>query len=230
MNLSQIETELAALRNKHSQAAGQLALLQSQKTTKAAELSSAQIDITTWTQVQTLFGKVSEFARKQLVTKIEQTVSAAMEAVFGEGMRFEVLIGTKGNQPTAEWQVVSTYGAYTVQTDPQDANGGGVVDVISLALRLSLLELARPKPEGPLILDEPGKMISTQFAPAVAHFLKRYAETTGRQIIMVTHNGELAEVADVTVRVEKRNGESFVVQAGSIEPVTHNKKGVSGNG
>ena len=47
MNLSQIETELAALRNKHSQAAGQLALLQSQKTTKAAELSSAQIDITT---------------------------------------------------------------------------------------------------------------------------------------------------------------------------------------
>ena len=210
MNLPQIESELAVLRNKHSQAAGQLALLQSQKEAKQIELTSAQTDIATWTQVQALFTKVSDFARKQLVQRITETVSAALEAVFGEGMRFEILIGQKSNQPTAEWQVVSTYGAYTVQTDPQDANGGGVVDVISLALRLSLLELARPKPEGPLILDEPGKMISQQFAPAVAMFLKKYAETTGRQIIMVTHNGELAGAADVTVRVEKKGGESVV--------------------
>lgn len=102
------------------------------------------------------------------------------------------------------------YGDTSVAGDPESSRGGGVSDVVSLALRLALLELSRPRVEGPVLLDEVGKHISAQYAPNVAQFLKQYAEKTGRQIVLVTHMNALAEVANVSYRVSQENGVSEV--------------------
>ena len=59
-------------------------------------------------------------------------------------------------------------------------------------------------------LDEPGKMISAEYLPNVAEFLKQYLKKTGRQGIMITHHEPLAEVADVSYRVQQVNGISEV--------------------
>jgi DNA repair exonuclease SbcCD ATPase subunit len=97
-----------------------------------------------------------------------------------------------------------------VETAPQDARGGGVVDVISLALRLALLEAFRPPVGGPVILDEPAKHVSEEFAPQVAQFLKSFSQSLGRQVIMVSHNQHLADSADVAYLVEMAQGRSSV--------------------
>ncbi|HHV03455.1 MAG TPA: hypothetical protein GXX64_06045, partial [Bacteroidales bacterium] len=60
------------------------------------------------------------------------------------------------------------------------------------------------------LFDEPGKMISREYLPNVAEFLKQYAAKTGRQIIMVTHHEVLADVADVGYVVKQDNGVSEV--------------------
>lgn len=211
--LSKIELALTSLRNQYNQAAGQLALLEKQKSEKEAALVRAREDIAVWEQVQVLFTKTSEYAREQLKTRIEETVTAALLAVFGEGYVFKINMRQVGGQPAAEWQVISRYGEAEVAAGPEDARGGGIVDIVSLALRLSLLELARPKPGGPVILDEPAKMVSAEYLPNVAEFLKQYAARTGRQIILVTHAEPLAEVADVGYRVTQRSGVSEVSRA-----------------
>lgn len=215
-----LEPKLAALRNRHSQAQGQRDLLVAQRREKESELSAARQDIELWRDVQVLLSKASEFARQQLKTRIEQTVTAALAAIFNDStMRFEIEMGNIGGRPSADWRVVSCYGdigsenQVSVVASPEDAKGGGVTDVVSLALRLALLELSRPRVEGPVLLDEPGKMISKEYLPNVAEFLKQYAAKTGRQIIMVTHHDVLADVADVGYKVKQENGLSEVAKS-----------------
>lgn len=219
-----LEPKLAALRNRHSQAQGQRDLLVALRREKEQQLTQARADIELWRQVQVLLGKASEFAREQLKQRIEQTVTAALAAIFNDSsMKFEIEMGNIGGRPAADWRVVSCYGvpakagdedimvnAYTVTASPEDAKGGGVTDVVSLALRLALLELSRPRPGGPMLFDEPGKMISREYLPNVAEFLKQYAAKTGRQIIMVTHHDVLTDVADVGFKVSQVNGVSEV--------------------
>ncbi|MGE5592371.1 MAG: hypothetical protein ACM3X3_01645 [Betaproteobacteria bacterium] len=213
--IATIEFRLSEMRSKYEQGRGQLELLQRQQAEKESALTVARHDLEIWRQVQILFAKSSEFAREQLKRRIEETVTAALQAVFmDDSLRFQVAIRTLGNQPAADWEVVSRYGDTEIANSPEDARGGGIVDVVSIALRLAMMELSRPKPGGPVILDEPGKHVSAEYAPNLAFFLRSYAEKTGRQIIMVTHNEALAEVADKAFRVTKNaEGVSGVAQA-----------------
>lgn len=185
-------------------------LLQKQLSDKEALLLKVKADIATWEQVQTLFTKVSDFAREQIKSRIEATVTAALTAVFGEGYTFKINMRTVGGQASAEWQVVSQYGDVEVAASPEDARGGGIVDMCSLALRLAMLELIRPRVEGPVVLDEPSKMVSREYLPNLAFFLKQYAAKANRQILMVTHSEVLAEAADKAYMVTQRDGCSEV--------------------
>jgi ATPase involved in DNA repair len=213
ISLLQIESGLSALRTKYNQEAGQLILLEQQQAEKQQQLQQAKDDIEVWQQVQTMFSEVSEYSRKQLKLRIEETVTAALQAIFCEdNIKFVIDIKVSNGKPAAEWTVVSSFGDFAVAASPEDAKGGGITDVVSLALRLALLELSRPKPLGPVILDEPGKMISREYLPNVADFLKQYLQKTGRQGIMITHAEALAEVADVSYRVSQVDGISEVTR------------------
>ncbi len=215
LSLTNLELRLAKLRSEHHKGAGQLELLETEKANLEQREKQLTETLGTWLQVQTLFGKVSEYSREQLKIRIERTVTAALQAIIGEeGLAFEIALGERNNVPTAEWQVSSLYGDEVVTGRPEDSRGGGIVDVVSLALRLALLELVRPENEGPLLLDEVGKHVSERYAPNVAHFLKEYARKTGRQIILVTHQEALAEVADQAIKIGKIDGESVVLENG----------------
>lgn len=210
-SLARVEVGLATLRSQYNQATGQKSLLLRQQTEKQDALGRARTDIEVWQQVQMLFAKASEFAREQLRQKLEETVTAALQAIFcNDRIRFEVEMKTVNGQPSASWQIISDFGDMPITASPEDAHGGGIVDVVSLALRLALLELARPKIGGPIIFDEPAKMVSLNYLPNVADFLKQYAKATGRQILMVTHAESLAEVADVSYIVSQTDGTSEV--------------------
>lgn len=207
----------STLRSHVDRLTGKQQALQGELAQAQQAVALAQGDIANWQQIQALFGKVSEFAREQLTIRVEQTVTAALQAIFKDSqLEFKIELLTLGGKPAARWQVVSNYETdgkiTTVAANPEDARGGGITDVVSLALRLALLELARPRPEGPLLLDEPGKMISQEYVPNLAEFLRQYARQTGRQVIMVTHHEALADVADVAYRVEQNNGISEVMR------------------
>lgn len=212
-SLARIEVGLADLRSRYQQALGQLGLLEKQWNEKDSALERARADIEVWQQVQVLFAKASEFAREQLRQKLEGTVTAALQAIFcNDRIRFEVEMKTVNGQPSASWQIISDFGDMPITASPEDAHGGGIVDIVSLALRLALLELARPKISGPVIFDEPAKMVSLNYLSNVAAFLKQYAKATNRQILMVTHAESLAEAADATYRVSQTDGLSEVTR------------------
>lgn len=161
-------------------------------------------------KVQTLLQKTSEYARQQARGRIEEIVTSALTVVFGEGYRFRIDLVTRANRVEADYYLLN--GALETQLKPPDYDrGGGIVDVITLALRLAVLELSGNT--GPLLLDETGKFVSAEYAPNVAYFLKEYSQRFARQIVLVTHNEKLMGVGDKTFRVTQKNGESVVSES-----------------
>ncbi|MGI6575675.1 MAG: ATP-binding protein [bacterium] len=166
-------------------------------------------------RVRVLLQMTSVHAREQARQTIESMVTRALQYAFGADLEFKIRLDEARGRPEAEFYVASTYGGErVVETRPQDARGGGVVDVISLALRLVLLQGTRPPLAGPLILDEPAKHVSEEFSLNVAQFLKEVAQVFHRQVIMVTHNQQLAGIADQAFRVELEEGRSEVKAVG----------------
>lgn len=196
MNLSDLELHIKQYRAKYEQGKGQLALLKSQRKAKKEQLDQEKQNLQDWELVAILFTETSEYAREQLKSRIEKTVTAALQSIIDDSdIRFKVEIDQKAGQPVAEWKVCSLYNGEWVAESPEDSRGGGISDIVSIALRLALLELARPKSKGVLIADEPGKHVSAEYAPDLAEFLQEYSLKTGRAIIMTTHNRDLAEKA-----------------------------------
>jgi DNA repair exonuclease SbcCD ATPase subunit len=210
--LSTLEQQIQTLQTRYDRESGVLTSLEERLAITQGQLANTDQQIEIGEQVQLLFAKTSAFARAQIKTHVERAVTAALQAVFGREMRFEVSLRELGGQPAADWRVVDavtdTNGAYEVSGDPEEARGGGVSDIVSLALRLAMLELVRPKPEGPIILDEVGKHVSAEHREALSEFLRAYAQQTGRQIILVTHMGELSIAADVVYQITRENGTS----------------------
>mgnify|MGYP000968888227 CR=1 FL=1 len=214
LSLTRYEAALATWRSQYEQGRGQLALLQAQRDETAAALETVTKNRDLWQKVSLLLTKVSDYARRQLVERIEATVTAALQAVLEDNRyRFVVEIRELGGRPSAEWKVVSPYTeGVELCAGIEDAHGGGLSDVVSLALRLALLELSTPRPEGPIILDEIGKHVSACYRENLAYFLKTYAQKTGRQVLLITHAEELADCGDLTYRVTQTDGISEVTQ------------------
>ena len=178
---------------------------------QAERLAEARDDDALLEKVRLLLQEAAGRARAQGQQQVEYMVTQALQFVFGGDIAFKVVIAEKRDRPEAEFLVCSSYGEdLKVENAPQDARGGGVVDVISLALRIALLHAIRPPVGGPVILDEPAKHVSEEYSSQVAQFLKSCSQSLGRQVIMVSHNQHLADSADVAYLVEMSQGRSSV--------------------
>lgn len=168
-------------------------------------------------QVRILLHQTSEYSREQARQQVEWLVTNALQAIFGGEIEFKIELGENRNRPEAEFYVVSHYDGVELKVKPQDARGGGIVDVVSLALRFAILHLFQPPIGGPIILDEPAKHVSEEYIASVAQFLKNVSSYFQRQVVMVTHNNYLSEMADTAYRVELRDGKSQVALLKKIE-------------
>ena len=131
-------------------------------------------------------------------------------------MEFKIEINELYGKPNAEFYVLTKTEESIIKTKPELSRGGGVVDIISLALRIAFLEIYKPKIEGPLILDEPAKHVSEEYIFNVADFLKKTSELFNRQIIMVTHNNHLSSIGTKAYRVYMKESKSY------LEEITFN--------
>jgi DNA repair exonuclease SbcCD ATPase subunit len=175
------------------------------------ELVSLDDYLITLNQTNILFQKTSEFQRKKACRQIEELGTFALQYVFGHEFRLEISMTPSGKKPEAEIYIVSMEEGQEIRTTAQDSRGGGIVDIVSLALKIVILQAYEPKIDGPIILDEPGKHVSSEYIMPLANFLKEVSQKFDRQIILVTHNPYLAETADKKLMVMLVNGKSKVI-------------------
>ena len=193
----------------HSQTGKQQVLLERKAEIEAA-LQSASKSIDTLDHVRVLLSKVSEYAREHSKQQIEALVTNCLQFIFDSGIEFKIEISEMSGKPEAEFFIARDINGAKITTRPCEARGGGVVDIVSLALRVAMIECSSTGVNGPIILDEPAKHVSDEYISQVAEFLKQVCEMFGRQVIMVTHNKHLSEIADQAFRVELHGGISVV--------------------
>lgn len=203
LKINRMAADLRTARDKVNNQKAKRDLLERQRAAAVKKKTEAEEQLGVFGMVQILLQKTSDYARQQVKTRIEDIVSEALNVVFGGNHRFIIDLNLRGNQPIAEYYL-NDDSVLTKLEKPDYDRGGGKVDIIALALRLAVGEMEGI--QGPLFLDEVGKHVSKEYAPAVAYFLKEYSANFDRQIILITHNADLAEIGEVSLSVKRSPG------------------------
>lgn len=180
-----------------------------------AEAAKIQANLELLEKVSILFQKTSQFAREQAKIQIETIVTKCLQFVFESNVKFVIEIEELRGKANAEFYVVNEIDDMIIKTKPELSRGGGVVDIVSLALRIAFLQIHKPGIQGPLILDEPAKHVSEDYIFNVGDFLRHTSEMFNRQVIMVTHNQHLSAISSNSYRVSLL-GPTSVVEKLSI--------------
>ena len=157
--------------------------------------------------------KMSAFRREAARNRLEELGTMALQYSLGPDYKMVIDMPQTKKKPAAEVYVLHL--PTLLKTNPESENGGGVVDILSFAMRFVVLQsMSDPVIDGPIIMDEPFKMVSSEYVPMLIDFMKKIAEDFDRQIIVVTHNNDLAQTSKI-ISVSSENGESIVtVQEG----------------
>lgn len=152
----------------------------------------------------------SDTVRQNSINKIEDLVSNAINKIFefNPPLKFKMEIVMKSGSSSINFIIEDPKNGFS--SSILDSYGGGVGDVVGVVLRLVILEFQVPKNTAPVVFDEVGKFISSDHQRRFSEFLKDWANTFNRQIIMVTHRPEVIEYADKVFRIYKEGDTSII--------------------
>lgn len=122
---------------------------------------------------------------------------------YSMGTNYEMEIETSGSAKRPEARVFLVKNSNREnREDPLEDNGGGIVDIMGTSLQLVILDSYNdPVIDGPVIFDEPFKMVSKEYVPMLSEFMSKLPADFNRQIIVVTHNEFLASMTESNVYV-----------------------------
>lgn len=212
-SIESITQSLATMRQHYAAQCGARDLLIAQQHELTDELTDLRQEISLLDQEQVVLVHVSRLLMNDLVSRIEEPVSMALQLLWGDDRMFRFRFGEYRGEPGA-WRevlkrevnkdgVLGEYEAF----DPDEQSGGGVSDIVSFVLDLSMMHLIDPPVMGLLSRDEPAKQVDRQNGDEktenLAFFLKEFVRRTGIQFIFITHNSTLEKAGDRVYRVEK---------------------------
>lgn len=208
-NLKTLETNVIIAKQNETMLKNDIATLQSK--ISAIETANQELE-----KAIVILTQAAVTSRDNARAHFEKIITDALQFV-SQSQDYEFMIKELTGRAKAsyEFYIKSTVNGVECIQKPEDANGGGFVDIISVAAKYAYLEIFNdPKVmSGTLLYDEPGKMISEQMSVKFAEYIKFLGNHYGRQTIMVTHNDNLSNVADKTFVVRKdRNGISTAAE------------------
>ena len=147
---------------------------------------------------------VAAATQDQLRVRLEDITQTALDVVFPGSYTFKVeFTPRRGRTEVDMW--LDKDGT---RMDPLDSNGGGVVDVISLALRICCLTLSTNARV--LLLDEPFKFIRGRARQRLGDMLKAISRRLGIQVVMVADVSDTGIIPDREFRVGMKWRKSVV--------------------
>lgn len=207
-NLKQLETNVIIAKENERNIKNDILLLQN-------KIQTMENENITLDKVIVILTATATTSRDNARQHFEKIITDALQFV-SQSKDYEFIIKELPGRTKAsyEFYIKSTVNGVECIQKPEDANGGGFVDIISVAAKYAYLEIFNdPKiMNATLFYDEPGKMISEQMSVKFAEYIKFLGSYYNRQTIMVTHNDNLSSVADKTFLVHKdANGISTAI-------------------
>lgn len=142
-------------------------------------------DKETHTKAVELLAIVQTVTRDKIKDGFESIASWALKSIFQKDYKFCLEFGRRGNLSELYFAIKTP--DLQEAFDPMDTSGGGVLNVVSLVLRLILMEISVPKIQGFIILDESFKNVNGQDnIDRLNNFVEEMSSKFNRQIIHVT--------------------------------------------
>jgi len=152
-----------------------------------------------WVKARWVLSEVVKLTQSRIKDYMEHMVTLAIQSVYGDQFRFIADFEIKRNKSEVLLRVQEEeYEPYV----PKEDSGVGMVDVIGFALRIVMWSLQKPRSRNVFILDEPLKNMG-KLMTVGAQMIKEVSKKMGLQIIIITHEPELTEIADKAFAVEK---------------------------
>jgi DNA repair exonuclease SbcCD ATPase subunit len=196
------------LKNLFNQKLGKLDAVANSLTVCEKKINELTLNEDTVSKSSLFLQSLSDTARIQVIDKISGLVTEVLQAVKDKNLTFKMELGTERGQPDLKFFVVDSLTGK--EMDVLESMGGGIADLVSFALRISLLLKWQPKLERVLIVDEALKFVSVQDQELAGEFVRKLSEQLGLQIIFISHSKTLAEKAHRTFELTKENGISKV--------------------
>ena len=158
---------------------------------KKRSFTFTNIKINNLEEVHSVWIKLADKIQMNARSHIEAVVTMAIQSVFQKPYKFKLIFEEKRNNITCTPLVIEDGYEYS----PKDQMGGGMIDIIGFALRITLWSMRVPRSRNIFILDEPFRFCGDLTLKA-AVMLKKLSEKLKFQVLLVTHNTELKEVCD----------------------------------
>jgi DNA repair exonuclease SbcCD ATPase subunit len=175
-------------RTKLNQYVARLDHVEKQVKDESEQLSQALIHVENVGDAQTIIQSVAEQIQTIAHRRVSSIVTRCLHAVFGKDS-YDFKINFRKLRGKTEAELKLTKGG--LELDPMDSTGGGVVDVVSFALRLAGIIMTRPSKRRLLVLDEPLKHLSRSYSERAKIMLETLAEELNFQIVLISHNPRL---------------------------------------
>lgn len=200
LELTQLESKLTSLNSELSSLNGKCELLSKQNENSNAKLSDLIHKREIYRKSIELLNLVQLATNNKIKEGFKNIVSYALKYVYNDNYNFELEFGRRGNLQELDFNIETP--TCKSPFDPMDTSGGGVLNIVSLALRVAILELHKPKIEGFLVLDEPFAQINgKENLEQAGKFLTAINKRIKRQIICVTNGNQLLNMADNIIEV-----------------------------
>ena len=197
------------LRRKLQIEMGKKAILEDQLAVGKRELKRLNRSVRLNEKAQVIVQEVIQLTQEKLKHHLSDISSLAMASIFDEPYEVEIdFLPKRGKVEMDIWFVRDGE-----RIHPLHATGGGAIDIASLSLRMSCWTLQNPKTRPILILDEPLKFLSRNLQKKASRLIKDISEKLDMQIIMNSHSPQLIDCADNVIKVEMKNGQSYVKKA-----------------
>ena len=200
MNLSKYENILNTYKIRKN-------LLQIKEKEIESQLDKISVLHTNLVEARDIMSAVGIISQQEIKTIIEELVSQALQGIFGDNYSFELEDKILRNKPETEFYVIIDGRRRSLKEDL----GVGVVDIVSIALRVILWAISNPRTDNVLILDEPVRALhSKDMLESCGQMFKKLSEMLGLQFIIVSDVDELLGSADRIYRVNQNKGVSTV--------------------
>lgn len=140
---------------------------------------------------------VAKETEQQLEMRITNIVTMALAAVFPDPYEFKLVFNERRNQTEADLLLVRD----GEELSPVEGAGGGVLDVVSFALRIAVLLMSGYRRV--IILDEPFRHLSADLQSKASEMMKMLSDKLGIQFIMVSHEEGIIDCADNIITIKK---------------------------
>ena len=199
VSLKSLEDQFSELTRKLGEAQGEYKHILDEKNKLEMNLCKLDHDKEVYSKAVELLAVVQKVSQAKIKEGFEGIITHALQYVFENESSFELEFGRRGNLQELDFNLKKP--GFEEAYDILDTESGGVIDIVSISLRLVLMEINTPKINGFLLIDEPFTGVSKDedYLPRARDFVQGIQQKLKRQIIIISHEAIFTESSDYNI-------------------------------